>query len=251
MKPEIENILLEAKNLTVVRNGKTLINDVSLTVGAHDFVTVVGPNGAGKSLLLKTLMGLCRATSGTVHKKDGLHVGYMPQRFLADPAMPMDVRGFLTLRKKTSPEALRDTLRETGAEDLLDKQLTHLSGGEAQRVLLTRALLGNPELLILDEPAQNLDLPGQLAFYKLLDRLYRKRGLSVLMISHDLHMVMASTKRVLCLFRHICCAGEPHVVARDPEFIALFGEDAARMMATYRHAHDHSHDADAIADPVG
>ncbi|MET0155577.1 MAG: ATP-binding cassette domain-containing protein [Rickettsiales bacterium] len=236
-----EKPLLRATGVTVARGGKTLLNDVSFSMEAHDFVTVVGPNGAGKSLLLKTLTGLFRVDKGTVEKKPGLRIGYMPQRFAIDPSVPIDAGYFLRLRKKASPDAEARALEETGAGALLSKRLADLSGGETQRVLLARALLGDPELLILDEPAQNLDLPGQLAFYRLLDSVYRSRKLAVLMVSHDFHMVMASTRRVLCLFHHVCCAGEPHVVARDPQFVALFGEETSRLMATYRHAHDHTH----------
>lgn len=137
---------------------------------------------------------------------------------------------------------LNETVAETGIEGLLDAQLHGLSGGELQRVLLARALLNTPELLVLDEPAQNLDIVGQIAFYKLLENIYKKRPLAILMVSHDLHMVMAATKKVICLFHHICCSGEPQVVTRDPAFTALFGTDMAKMLAVYHHEHNHSHD---------
>ena len=123
----------------------------------------------------------------------------------------------------------------------MNKPLHVLSGGELQRVLLARSLLGEPELLVLDEPAQNLDISGQLEFYKLLEKIYLERPLSILMVSHDLHMVMATTKQVVCLFHHICCSGEPQAVTKDPEFISLFGKDMANMMAVYQHSHNHSH----------
>lgn len=137
---------------------------------------------------------------------------------------------------------MREVAQEMGIEHLLRTPLYVLSGGELQRVLLVRSLMDNPELLVLDEPAQNLDIASQLTFYKLLERIYTERSLSILMISHDLHMVMAATKKVICLFHHICCSGEPHVVTQDPEFISLFGSDMANMMSVYQHSHNHTHD---------
>jgi zinc transport system ATP-binding protein len=185
-------------------------------------------------------MGFYSPNKGTITRKKNLKIGYVPQRFVPDATLPLTVQRFLTLRKKTDVIRMRETAEEIEISSLLNKPLYTLSGGEMQRVLLARSLLGNPELLILDEPAQNLDISGQLAFYKLLEQVYNKHTLSILMVSHDLHMVMASTKHVLCLFHHVCCSGEPHVVTQDPEFITLFGSDMAHMMAVYQHNHHHS-----------
>ena len=237
MKP-----LISAHNITVMRGRHALLQNVSLHVGERDFITVVGPNGAGKSTLLKCLLGFHAPDSGAVARAEGLKTGYVPQRFSADRAIPISARRFLTLRRKADDAAVARAAAETAVGDVLDKPLYALSDGELQRVLLTRALLGEPQLLVLDEPAQNLDISGQLAFYKLLERIYREREMSILMVSHDLHLVMASTRRVVCLFHHVCCSGEPHEVAKDPDFIALFGDDMARMMAVYHHVHDHVHE---------
>jgi zinc transport system ATP-binding protein len=234
--------LISAQNLNFILRGKTILDNVSLAVQQQDFITIVGPNGAGKSVLLKCLMGLFKPTSGKIHRDPALCVGYVPQRLVPDPMLPMTVRHFLKLRKKHTPTMLDETIAETGIEGLLDTQLHGLSGGELQRVLLARALLNTPDLLVLDEPAQNLDIVGQIAFYKLLENIYKKRPLAILMVSHDLHMVMAATKKVICLFHHICCSGEPQTVTRDPAFSALFGEDMAKMLAVYHHEHNHSHD---------
>ena len=232
---------VEANGITVVRRGKTILKDVSLAVGERDFVTIIGPNGAGKSTLLKCLMGVCLPDRGTLTRRKGLKIGYVPQRFVLERTMPISARRFLHLHKRTDGAAVAAVAREVGVETALDHPLNTLSGGELQRILLARALLGGPELLVLDEPAQNLDVSGQLAFYRLIERVYNEHGLSVLMVSHDLHIVMASTRRVVCLFHHICCSGEPHAVAQDPEFLALFGDDAAKLMAIYQHSHDHRH----------
>jgi len=236
--------LMSAKNLNVIRDGKSILSDVSLEVGARDFITIIGPNGAGKSMLLKCVMGFYQPEGGSVEKRKGLKIGYVPQRLVADHTIPIRVRRFLSLRKKAKKDAIQNVARETSIEDILDQPLHVLSGGELQRVLLARALLDDPDLLVLDEPAQNLDVTGQLGFYKLLDRIYAERNVSILMVSHDLHLVMSSTKRVVCLYHHICCSGEPHMVTRDPEFISLFGDDMARLMAVYNHSHDHAHDHD-------
>lgn len=236
--------LLSASGLNVTRQGRSILRDVSLCIGERDFVTIVGPNGAGKTMLLKTLMGLERADSGQISRKPGLRIGYVPQRLVADASMPIRVQEFLRLRKRVTPEACAQAAQDTGVGGHLDCPLHILSGGELQRVLLARALLDSPDLLILDEPAQNLDIGGQLGFYRLLETLYAQRGLAILMVSHDLHLVMASTRQVVCLFHHICCSGEPHVVARDPEFTALFGQDLARLMAVYHHEHTHHHEGE-------
>ena len=229
--------LIDAKNITLCYDGKTILDDVSLRIGAADFLTIIGPNGAGKSTLLKVMMGLVRAGSGAVVREKNLRIGYMPQGFRANPSMPISVARFLDLTGAGAGAGVE----MAQIESLLDKPLQALSGGERQRVLLAQALAAAPQLLILDEPAQNLDLSGQLAFYALLDAIHRDTKTSILMVSHDLHMVMASTRQVVCLYRHICCSGEPQMVARDPEFQRLFGDNMAEMMAVYHHQHDHTH----------
>ena len=234
--------LIKAEQVTVIRQSKTILKEVSLTIGKRDFITIIGPNGAGKSMLLKCLMGFYPPDSGSLKRNKNLRLGYLPQRLTPNQAMPITTQGFLTLRKKTNATTLRKVVHETGIEPVLTAPLHALSGGELQRVLLARALLDTPTLLVLDEPAQNLDISGQLAFYKLLEHIYAEWNLSILMVSHDLHMVMASTQQVVCLFHHVCCSGEPHVVTKDPEFISLFGNDMANMMAVYQHSHDHQHE---------
>ena len=233
--------LIQAFNINVSRQGNKILENVSVVVGDHDFLTVIGPNGAGKSMLLKCLMGFYAPDIGEIRKMNGLRVGYVPQNFAPEHTMPISVRRFLTLRKKTEKAAIEEIAEETGILNILDQALFELSGGERQRVLLARSLLDNPHLLVLDEPAQNLDISGQLGFYRLVEKIYKERKVSVLMVSHDLHLVMASTKEVICLFHHVCCSGEPQIVAKDPEFVSLFGNDMATMMAAYQHSHDHAH----------
>lgn len=233
----MSDALVKAADLSVLRGSKTILENVSLTVRGGDFTTVIGPNGAGKSMLLRCLMGFYAPSSGSVWNKPGLRIGYMPQRFMPEQSMPITVKRFLKLRKKTDRQALADAAATTGIEACLERPLHALSGGELQRVLLARALLGRPELLVLDEPAQNLDIGGQLDLYQLLERIYNEHKLSILMVSHDLHMVIASTRHVVCLFRHIRCSGAPHAVTQDPQFVNLFGHNMTKMLAVYQHAH--------------
>lgn len=239
--------LITAENVNVIRQGNYILQDISVAIGPDDFITIIGPNGAGKSMLLKCLMGFYQPDQGKIIRKEDLKIGYVPQRLMTDNSMPITVLRFLSLRKKTDEASLEKTVAETGIEELLDRQISVLSGGELQRVLLARSLLDNPELLILDEPAQNLDVMGQMSFYKLLGRIYSERDISILMVSHDLHMVMSSTKQVVCLFHHICCTGEPQTIAKDPEFISLFGPEMADMMAAYHHTHNHMHEGEKDA----
>ena len=235
------SFLIQAKDLCVTRHNKNILENVSVKVKANDFITIIGPNGAGKSILLDCLMGSFLPDSGDIIKKDNLSLGYIPQNFNPESSMPISVKRFLTLRKKITTAELMNISKETNIFDILEKNISNLSGGELQKVLLARSLLNEPELLILDEPAQNLDIKNQLNFYNLLNKIYKNRELTILMVSHDLHMVMSSTKQVICLYHHICCSGEPQTVAKDPEFISLFGNDMAKMMSVYQHTHNHSH----------
>ena len=207
--------LIEATDIGVVKQNKHILKDVSISIGEQDFITVIGPNGAGKSTLLKCLLNFYQVDVGTIRRRKNLRIGYMPQNLSFDYSMPITVGRFLRLRKNVGALELQKVLQETSTAQLVQKSLSVLSGGELQRVLLARSLLNNPELLVLDEPAQNLDISNQLAFYKLLEKIYASRSLSILMVSHDLHLVMASTRRVVCLFHHICCSGEPQAVTKD------------------------------------
>ncbi len=234
------NPLIKAHDLCVTRNGKIILDHVSLEIERDDFITLIGPNGAGKSMLLKALLGLYQPDKGRVEKAPDLRVGYVPDRLTTEMNMPLSVSRFLQLNRRG--DDLARIIEDTQIADLLSRPLDTLSGGERQRVLLARALLGNPDLLILDEPAQSLDINGQIYFYELLQKIYNEQNISILIVSHDLNLVMAATRKVVCLYHHICCTGTPQSVAQNPEFIALFGEDMARVTAFYPHHHDHHHD---------
>ncbi|MGB3148948.1 MAG: metal ABC transporter ATP-binding protein, partial [Paracoccaceae bacterium] len=219
-----------------------------------EIVTLVGPNGSGKSTLVRALIGLEPASEGRVERAPGLTIGYVPQRLKVEAGLPMTVRRFLSLPRRVSDSDAALALARVGVPDVGPRQLAGLSGGQFQRVLLARAMLEAPDILILDEPTQGLDQPGIAAFYRLLEELRRETGVAVLLVSHDLLVVMSASDRVVCLNGHICCEGAPDHVSSAPEYRALFGFGDGGVLALYHHHHDHSHDHDHVHDhdhPLG
>lgn len=249
-RPPGADILISARALAVARSGRTILSDVDLDIAAGEIVTLIGPNGAGKTTLVRTLLGLERLDEGEVQRRRGLTVGYVPQRFDIDRALPMTVSRFLALGEGARRTRIAAVLEEVGATRVANQQLSELSGGELQRVLLARALLNDPDLLVLDEPVRGVDYVGEAELYTLIGRLRDTRGLGVLLISHDLHIVMGKSDRVVCLNRHVCCSGVPETVAQHPEYVRLFGRDEARAFAVYQHRHDHRHDLAGEPAPV-
>jgi zinc transport system ATP-binding protein len=221
---------------------RTVLDHVDVTVAPGEIVTLIGPNGAGKTVLLRILLGLLAPDGGAVSRKAGLVAGYMPQKFAVDDNLPLRVSRFLGLAGRASRVRIEAALDETGVRERIDDPVQGLSGGEFQRVLLARALLREPDLLVLDEPAQGVDVIGQDALYDLIGALRDRHGCGVLIVSHDLHLVMARADRVLCLNGHVCCSGRPEAIGRDPAFTELFGARAGESLALYRHRHDHVHD---------
>jgi zinc transport system ATP-binding protein len=236
--------LISATNLSVTHGGAPVLSGVDFTIAPGEIVTVVGPNGSGKSTLIRALIGLEPAATGQVTRQPGLVIGYVPQKLHLDASLPMTVRRFLSLPKRVRDADAAAALVRTGVPGLEGRQITRLSGGQFQRVLLARALLARPQILILDEPTQGLDQPGTAAFYKLIEEVRHETGAAVLMVSHDLHVVMSASDRVICLNGHVCCAGTPRVVSNAPEYRALFGMGTGGAFALYQHVHDHDHDHD-------
>ena len=234
--------LISLENVNLRLGDRSILEQINLSVERGEIVTLVGPNGAGKSSLLKIAIGLLRPQKGKVHRAPGLRVGYVPQRLSLDPVLPMTARRLLELTENDGEMAIAEALRDVGAQYMAESQIHDLSGGEVQRLMLARALLRNPDLLILDEPLQGVDLGGQIELFALIEKLRTQRGCGVIMVSHDLHLVMANTDRVVCLNRHICCSGRPELVTQDPAYLALFGASSASALAVYHHHHDHAHD---------
>lgn len=234
--------LVQVKDLSVSYGAQKVLSHVSLRVDAGEIVTIVGPNGSGKTSLLRAIIGAVKPTHGHVNYAQGLKLGYVPQRLHIDETLPMTVARFLKLPGGVARAAIDQALTQAGVPDLTGAQLSKLSGGQFQRVLLARALIGKPDLLLLDEATQGLDQRGSAAFYQQIEQVRQDTGCAVLMISHELHVVMSASDRVICLNGHVCCEGTPAVVASAPEYRALFGTGTGGALAMYRHEHDHGHD---------
>ncbi len=235
--------LVSAEDITLSAGGRTILDRVSLAIAPGEIVTLLGPNGSGKTTLLKVLLGLVRPDSGRVVRREGITVGYVPQRFPLDGLVPMSVARLVTLTYRPPPSRLEAVLEETGIAHLRHADVTTLSGGEFQRAVIARALIRQPDLLVLDEPLQGVDFSSEAHLYRLIGGIRRSHGCGIILVSHDLHVVMAESDRVICLNRHVCCEGVPAAVEAHPEFVRLFGPGAARALAVYRHDHDHVHEA--------
>lgn len=234
--------LIATEHLAVRLGGREVLHHIDLSVEPGEIVTIVGPNGSGKSTLLRALLGVVAPSKGRVTRKPGLRIGYVPQKLHIDPSMPMPVARFLSLPERQTKARIAEVLARVGVPGVAAQDMTTLSGGQFQRVLLARALLSRPDILILDEATAGLDQPGTAAFYRLIEDVRRELGCAVLSVSHDLHVVMSASDRVICLNGHICCSGAPHVVRAAPEYRALFGHGTGGALALYQHDHDHNHD---------
>ena len=242
----IDKTLIRVKGLNVKIGQNLILENINFTISSGDIVTLVGPNGAGKSTFVKSLIGAIPEATGTVKIKPNLKIGYVPQKMNINPSLPISVNRFLNLPNKMNPGKLQNALTKAGISKLGNHQLSNLSSGEIQRVLLAYALKDEPELLILDEASQGLDHLGAIDFYRQIEELRNKSGCAVLMVSHELHVVMAASDRVICLNIHICCEGAPEEVARSKEYYDLFGKESLGTMAIYRHQHDHNHNYNQV-----
>lgn len=231
--------LISLKDIQMRFQNRDVLNKIDLQVNSGEIVTLIGPNGAGKTTLVRIALGLQEATEGHRQLKKGLRIGYMPQKLHVDNNMPLTVKRFLDLTGNNATQ-IKQALQRTGVEHVYGSPLQSLSGGELQRVLLARALLHDPHLLVLDEPVQGVDINGQRELYQLIADLRDEQGCAVLMVSHDLHLVMAATDKVVCINQHVCCSGHPHQVKEHPAYLKLFGGQSDEL-AVYAHNHDHHH----------
>lgn len=234
--------LLSAKEISVQIQDKCILDKVSLDVYDSEILTLIGPNGAGKSTLIKCLLGILPIQSGQIVKQAHLRLGYVPQKTYLNPSIPIHVEGFLNLAGDFTQSEILKTLMLVNIEKLAKSPLQSISGGEFQLVMLARAILRKPDLLVLDEPGQGIDIAGQQKLYTLLADIKKELGSAILMVSHDLHLVMSSTDRVVCLNQHVCCSGHPESVSSDPAYLQLFGLEDGKGFAIYEHHHDHHHD---------
>jgi len=236
--------LVELSNAGIHRSGRWLVRGVDLAVRRGEIVTLIGPNGSGKSTTIKMALGIWKPDEGAVRAKQNLRVGYVPQKVAIDWTLPLSVERLMTLTGPLPEGRIREAMQAAGIEHRAKAEVQTLSGGEFQRALLARALAREPELLVLDEPVQGVDFTGEIAIYQLIREIRDRIGCGILLISHDLHVVMAETDTVVCLNGHICCRGAPAQVLESPEYVRLFGARAAETLAIYRHHHDHTHLAD-------
>ena len=233
--------LVSLENVGVLRNGRWLVRGVDFSVSRGEIVTLIGPNGSGKSTSAKAAIGVLKPDEGRVERKAGLKVGYVPQKLSIDWTLPLSVRRLMTLTGSLPERDMLSALESAGIAHMLDAEVQHLSGGEFQRALMARAIARKPDLLVLDEPVQGVDFSGEIALYDLIKSIRNASGCGILLISHDLHVVMAETDTVICLNGHVCCRGTPESVSRSPEYVRLFGSRAAQTLAVYSHHHDHTH----------
>lgn len=233
--------LVTLENAGIRRNGRWLVRGVSFTVSPGEIVTLIGPNGSGKSTTASMAIGLNVPDEGMVGRRGGLTIGFVPQKLSIDWTLPLTVERLMTLTAPLSRQDIATALSSTGIAHLAKAEVQHLSGGEFQRALLARAIARKPDLLVLDEPVQGVDHSGEIALYELITSIRDSTGCGILLISHDLHVVMAATDTVICLNGHVCCRGTPAAVSQSPEYMQLFGARAGQALAVYTHHHDHTH----------
>ena len=245
-----KDVLVSLSNAGVCVSDKWLVRGVSLDVRRGEIVTLIGPNGSGKSTTAKMALGVINPSEGSAQCRGDICVSYVPQKLSVDWTMPLCVNRFMTLTQTANDSDVQRALASAGIKHLKNSQVRSLSGGEFQRVLLARAVVNTPELLVLDEPVQGVDFNGEIALYRLIEEIRTELNCGIILISHDLHVVMSNTNKVICLNGHVCCSGNPEAVASAPEFRALFGDRAADELAFYRHSHDHEHLPDRTVQKV-
>ena len=236
--------LISLDNAGIFRDRKWLVRGVSMTVEPGEIVTLIGPNGSGKSTTAKMALGVHKPNEGTARQRNGLKIGYVPQKLSIDWTLPLTASRFMSLTSQISAKEIDQAMASTDTLHLQKSEVRSLSGGEFQRVLLARAIARKPDLLVLDEPVQGVDFNGEIALYELIKNIRDEIKCGVLLISHDLHVVMAATDRVVCLNGHVCCSGTPKAVTSSDEYKSLFGARATSGLAIYEHSHDHEHLSD-------
>ncbi|CRK85668.1 Zinc import ATP-binding protein ZnuC [Candidatus Providencia siddallii] len=235
------NTLVTLNKISVSFGKKEVLKDITFNLNKGEIITLLGPNGAGKTTIIRIILGFLKPTSGLINKKYNIVIGYVPQKIQINKTIPLTVKRFIMLKPKVHYDIILFALKQVDAVHLINQQMQKLSNGEMQRVLLARAILNKPDLILLDEPAQGVDIIGQIALYELIYKLKTKFICSILMISHDLHLVMAKTNKVLCINKHICCSGTPDTIYNHPEFINMFNDNNFKQFGIYRHKHKNKH----------
>ena len=233
------NTILEVKDVSVSFDNQEVLKVLSFSVNEGEVLAIIGPNGAGKTVLFRALMGLV-PYDGEIKWARDIRLGYVPQKLPENIRLPLTVREFFVLKSKNlclkDKQIIQSSTHELKSvglgEDILDHQLSYLSHGQLQRVLIAWAILGHPNVLLFDEPTAGIDIAGEDTVYNLLHKLHDERGLTILLISHDLHIVYQYAKSVLCLNKQQLCFGEPRKTLTSEQIAKLYGESAF-----YHHLH--------------
>ena len=234
LEKSLNTPLVQLQHINVRIDERDILKNVDFSLHEKEIVTLIGPNGAGKSTLIKVLLGILKPSSGQIVSAKKLKLAYVPQKFNPSHSLPLRVKDLLDL-EKCDPTSKSEIITDTGIARLEQSKVQQLSGGEKQRVLLARALLRQPDILVLDEPMQGLDIQSEAELYNYVRSLPERYGCSILIVSHDLQWVMQGTHRVICLNHHICCSGSPENIQKHPEYLAIFGNSRV----PYQHHHDH------------
>jgi zinc transport system ATP-binding protein len=234
-------IIAELENIGLKINHQKIIDKISLQLKRGEITTLIGPNGGGKTSIAHILLGILKPTSGKVLKNSQIKIGYMPQKIEIDKTIPLTAQDFIQLstHKIELDETFKNLISHLNVKKILNKQIHDLSGGQLQKILFLRALINKPDLLVLDEPTQYMDISAIEDFYQIIDEVRKANNCAILLISHDLHMVMQKTDVVFCINHHVCCHGSPESVNQHPEYLSLFGNRSE--VAIYQHHHDHQH----------
>ena len=232
--------LISLKNAGIFRSDRWLVRGVTFDLKPGEILTLIGPNGSGKSTTAKVALGIYSPDEGSAQRQQKLKVRYVPQRFSIDWTIPLKVKRLMNLTGRIGTKEANEAMSLTGTLHLANSEVRTLSGGEIQRVLLARAIAFKPDLLVLDEPVQGVDFNGEIEMYGLIKKIRDDLNCGVLLISHDLHIVMAATDQVICLNGHVCCSGSPANVADSMEYKDLFGDRALSGLALYEHHQENS-----------
>jgi len=231
-------MLCSLENVSLEINKTKIIRDISISIKKGEITTLIGPNGGGKTSIARILLGILKPTSGKIVKDENLRIGYMPQKISFDKTIPLTAQDFVKLSDKNI-KIDEDLVEKLNVTNILNSQIQDLSGGQLQKILLIKALSNNPNLLVLDEPTQYLDINAIEDFYQIIDNIKKAKNCSILLISHDLITIMKKTDAVYCVNNHICCSGTPEKVNNHPEYLSLFGGKS--NVGIYQHHHDHKH----------
>ncbi len=234
--------ILQVENLSVELDGQSVIEGLSFEVGRGETVMVIGPNGAGKTTLFRALMGFI-PYRGRIAWKPGTRLGYVPQGVDVNREFPLAVRELFHLGKqRVNEKAIEEALSLVNSAGLARRTLSNLSSGEFQRVLIAFALAERPQALLFDEPTSDIDVGGQETIYHRLQQIGREQGLTLLMISHDLNVVLRFATQVLCLNKGFKCLGKPMDILTPELLRRLYGDE----VGFYRHTHDVRADSDSL-----